>query len=151
VVESLQARLQEKMKYRSSIPAFNPGSCSGLAAVPYQYPTPKASMAGFGCIKPAKYHTCINCGDGNCLKGENGCTCPRDCKGGACLGEGERNDLGDTSFVCCKGLAKKVYMTYIPATNYCSRYDCPCFICVYCPDKKCGPGEDKCICPEDCP
>jgi hypothetical protein len=75
------------------------------------------------------------CGD------EGHCVCQ-----GECLGEGERF-MGDDK-QCCAGL------TAIDDAEYnageCYFFDCACFVCAYCGNSECGPGENPCNCPADC-
>jgi len=94
---------------------------------------------------------CTKCGDGQCGAGENKCNCPKDCPE-TCLSEGQKGPggpipIGAQTPECCAGLTKLK-----------ADYDSNCiqavdggYTCAYCGNGQCGPGENSCNCPQDCP
>ncbi|MBW1809525.1 MAG: dockerin type I repeat-containing protein [Deltaproteobacteria bacterium] len=77
------------------------------------------------------------CGD------ENYCVCIEDC-----VGEGEGFEGEPTGDECCQGLTAIVYAEYFE--GQCLFVDCLCFVCTFCGDNQCGPGENPCNCAQDC-
>ena len=76
-----------------------------------------------------------------------------------CVPEGE--SFMGSDLICCPGLTAAPDCEEValpcpdPTSPDCSDYacDCPkclCFVCVACGDGLCGPGENKCNCPNDC-
>jgi len=75
-------------------------------------------------------------------------------------GDGYIGDSGNDN-QCCEGLVpvwdcEEVPVDCAPEDNDCGNgftCNCPkclCFVCTYCGNGECGPGENKCSCPEDC-
>jgi len=76
---------------------------------------------------------------------------------GLCYPEGThfQADEGNPDAICCPGLTAVEdtfpVETPEPPGWYCEGFDCPCFVCTACGDGVCGPGENGCNCPQDCP
>lgn len=91
---------------------------------------------------------CTHCGDGTCDKGENECTCSKDCKR-KCIKEGMRMDRYDN---CCSGLqAENTGNKYNKTGKLCTNGDSGKYICTKCGNHTCDDGESFCTCPTDCP
>ena len=121
--------------------------CEGLEPIGCELPDDNNRCPDEPCVGA---FVCARCGDGHCGPGENSCNCPADCGGGAeCVDEGEEyNELDDQDARCCEGLGPVVAAVEI--NGDCAVPQCPCFVCVSCGDGPCGPGENRCNCPEDC-
>ena len=130
---------------------------------------------GVACTKNTKCKggACIgevNCDDGDpCTEDwcdwEGGEVCVHDQKPGCgeeCAGDGEMLEPGDGPSECCENLKKLQVCEYnqeIPCDP--DQPDIPCEeacgcsqekkVCTKCFDGSCGPGENPCNCPEDCP
>ncbi len=50
--------------------------------------------------------------------------------------------------VCAEGMTATAYT--MVEDGDCLYTQCPCYVCVKCPDGTCGNGENKCNCPQDC-
>ena len=138
-------------------PECDPGQ---LCAVPY------------ACDISAPIGTCIEIPESCAQVFEPVCTCngneyQNDCQAhmaeenvawfGPCLGEddkgcvglGESGDVADPlNDECCGDLNQMDLMIPLP-DDECQA--APGFVCVKCEDGVCGPGENYCICPFDCP
>ena len=72
---------------------------------------------------------------------------------GDCLGEGQTFEGKSRCAICCPGLVER--STYVFDTRdggMCiPEATVSTLICISCGDGKCGPGENRCRCPEDCP
>jgi hypothetical protein len=76
---------------------------------------------------------------------------------GACIGDGEEYEGKVICAFCCDGLTQmepmietdEVFKDYPPG---CGPAKAPpsIVVCVACGDGKCGPGENRCVCPADC-
>lgn len=96
----------------------------------------------------------FSCKDGEkSFANECGCGCDyaKDNGNKACAKEGEEASWmpqpeGD-GLQCCEGLASKEISTI--ADGKCNAV-VDASVCVSCPNGTCGPGENKCNCPEDC-
>jgi hypothetical protein len=106
---------------------------------------------------------CVACGDGICGPGENFCRCPEDCAqpdGGFDAGDGSlpcmSEDAGIASvrdsLPCCAGLVTRLNLVPVatPAGTEC-KLPSDAKVCIKCGDGVCGPYENFCICPADCP
>lgn len=67
--------------------------------------------------------------------------------------EGDAFELGFEKYdrieeVCREGLTAVAYAE--AEGDECAYTQCPCYVCVACPDGICGKGESKCNCPQDC-
>ena len=73
-------------------------------------------------------------------------------------GEGEKFELGSpiyeapflSKIICRLGLKPIADSWGVDSNGQCSWPMCYCYICTKCGDGKCGLGENKCNCPEDC-
>lgn len=120
-----------------------PKCCPGLVQIPCDAPNVQGECQA--CVGAS---LCTYCGDARCGPGENVCNCPSDCTG-ACLGLGGRFMDFETEGRCCEGLVP--VDDCVPAGEGCACPDCPCHICLPCGDGVCGPFENECNCPADCP
>jgi len=117
--------------------------CEGLVSSSCDAPDAQGQ-----CQKCFSHTVCTKCNDGVCGPGENICNCPQDCK--------ECGELGD--FVCppdrgckcCNGFSP-VRQCDIAGIGQCYCEDENRYICIDCGDGVCGPFEQKCNCPQDCP
>jgi len=93
--------------------------------------------------------TVMNCREGEAVCRDNVCEFEEKETAQSCAHEGDTISImptpaGASGLNCCEGLAQR------------GVYDKECgpimdvAICVTCPDGKCGPGENRCNCPEDC-
>jgi hypothetical protein len=122
--------------------------CEGLtAACPNEF-------LGIACGEPCDGpQACIRCGDGACGVAEDECNCPLDCMAVNvdCTTAGNLLDFGAPGAMCCAGLLA------VPAIAPSPESICPiggglmAFICVGANDAECGPGENFCNAPGDCP
>ncbi|HUW22282.1 MAG TPA: hypothetical protein VMW41_06490 [Candidatus Bathyarchaeia archaeon] len=99
---------------------------------------------------------CINCGDGICSKGENGCICPKDCRDLKCKEHGEvptTTDSGDNLDIqCCQGLKHVTQKDFFDKNCQLKPTDDYIGICLACGNGTCDTQfESHCNCPEDCP
>jgi len=105
--------------------------------------TPLCDAAGGACAQGcgAGEHqvTGADCGD------DQVCCAPD----GDCLGLGAGGLDTDWEGKCCEGLTP--VSDCMPMQGGCSCPKCPCFVCLPCGDGVCGPFEDACRCPADCP
>lgn len=83
-------------------------------------------------------------GHWECLEGQCNWVCDTPCLG---LGQGFVDF--ETEGKCCEGL--KPMSDCDLMDGGCSCPKCPCYVCLPCGDKVCGPFEHKCNCEEDCP
>ena len=89
------------------------------------------------------------CGDGTCdTTYENATNCPKDCTK-PCLEEGMGAGGSDPLQLpeCCQGLA---HTPIIVNMSTCTKAPDNGFVCTKCGNGVCGPGENKCSCPQDC-
>jgi hypothetical protein len=100
-----------------------------------------------------------SCGDFVCDEDEAPCTCPHDCATATegCLSAGmgyEGGSLFPTP-ACCPGLqAVRVVALITESEHYgeCAPLNCECYVCLgECGNGVCDDGEDRCLCPADCP
>lgn len=123
-----------------------PPCCEGLEPIGCEEPDENGQCPAEPCGGGAY---CARCGNGGCGPGENVCNCPQDCGGGQCVPEGDQYvEFEEPDAECCEGLVPRALSG--PVDGECVVIPCGCFVCVSCPDGECGPGEDICICPEDC-
>ena len=123
-----------------------PECCSGLVSVGCDEVDPATGQ----CAPCGGATYCTACGDGDCGPGENECRCPEDCESTSCTAEGESHAVVPDAPECCSGLVSVGCDEVDPATGQCA----PCggaTYCTACGDGDCGPGENECRCPEDCP
>jgi hypothetical protein len=67
-----------------------------------------------------------------------------------CVKEGEGfTEFNPADDICC-GDAQAVSLLEPMSDGTCAAVKCPCYVCIDCGDGICGPGEDFCMCPEDC-
>ena len=90
--------------------------CPGSTILNSNWIPDAGACAGTYCYDPV----CANCGDGECGKGENYCSCPDDCGDLTCLHEGglAMTEGGVTD--CCDGLTPKTY----DEIEGCGQYTC---------------------------
>ncbi len=97
------------------------------------------------------------CGDGVCAAGESG-TCAADCPTGpvtppvqpACVSEGGSIAVVPNAPGCCTGLSQ-ISCAAPSADGTCPPGCLGAQICANCGNRACGPGENNCNCPQDCP
>jgi hypothetical protein len=66
-----------------------------------------------------------------------------------CINHGEVLQVVD-DYECCSGLTEETFCFFEESEGQCS---CPSEgtkLCINCGNGECGPGEDECMCPEDC-
>ncbi len=123
-----------------------PNCCSGLYKIPCDFFDPDNEV----CIECGVLNYCTRCGNGQCGENENQCNCPTDCDGtNQCVFEGEMEAIGPDQRECCQGLvAIGCDEPNLNGSCYggCDEF----FYCTYCGNGLCGPGENKCNCPQDC-
>jgi len=99
------------------------------------------------------------CGDGVCSSFEDKCNCLQDCPPSECAGDGEPVYYRpiDGPVRCCNANSgiKYDYRIEDGACTVISGQFSPVGVCVEgwqktCGDSSCGPGEDRCSCPQDC-
>ena len=67
-----------------------------------------------------------------------------------CVSEGDGFESFETDGMCCPGLVP-VPDCFEDEGGGCACPNCPCYLCTACGDGACGPFENVCNCPEDCP
>jgi len=86
------------------------------------------------------------CGDNVCAIGES---CPEDCPASSCIAEGKNTTYAPRGAKCCEGLTEADLYTYA-FNGKCDLLNTTGGTCIQCGNGICGPGENKCNCPEDC-
>jgi hypothetical protein len=66
-----------------------------------------------------------------------------------CTEEGHELFAKQLGAACCQGLTRLEATE--PTATGCSEVPPDLFICTRCGDGHCGPGENRCNCPDDCP
>lgn len=92
----------------------------------------------------------ITCGDGICSVTETSQSCPQDCVAQpACVSEGGSIPVIPNAPSCCANLSP-IGCDRPDAGGNCQPGCVGATICAKCGDNTCGPGENKCNCPQDC-
>ena len=123
----------------------SPDCCPGLVSVSCDAPT-----YGGQCEGCDGAFLCTNCGDDNCGTGENFCNCPDDCPVPDCTAEGDSHGVYPGAPSCCPGL-NGIGCGGPDDDGLCLLECTGGTICSFCPNGRCGPGENICNCPQDCP